>query len=271
MHRSYGLIAASIVHLLQETAVAASNGNYLRGYAQTLASNQAPASGEDERPIVRHHDPDDEEDEGPSLESDVELERRRGRGRGRSGGRRRRGRGGRRRRRGRGSFRSRRRGRRFRGSRRGRSFRRGRRFSRRRGGFGGSRRCIDRCLDRPNRSSRSCENRCGFSSESIVDLFYATGGFSEAPTDEDLGLYLSATPSADLPVNVPSDDGEFDDYDDEPDYFDDDDFDDDDFEDSQDGPDDSIDEPQKTNKTAAANLRDVHMDASDDYYYGEPN
>jgi len=72
-------------------------------------------------------------------------------------------------------------------------------------------------------------------------------------------------------VNGHSDDGEFDDYGDEPDYFDDDDFDDDDFEDSQDGLDDSIDEPQKMNKTAAANLRDVHMDASDDYYYGEPN
>ena len=70
-------------------------------------------------------------------------------------------------------------------------------------------------------------------------------------------------------MNVPSDDGEFDDYGDEPDYFDDDDFDDDDFEDSD--IDDSIDEPQMTNKIAAANLRDVHMDASDDYYYGEPN
>ena len=230
MQSYYGLIAASVVHLLQETAVAVSNGKNLRGYAQTLASYQTPTSGQDERPpIVRRHDPDDEEDEGPSLESDVELERRRGRGRGRSGGRRRRGRGGRRRRRGRGSFRSRR-GRRFRGSRRGRSFRRGRRFSRRRGGFGGSRRCIDRCLDRPNRSSRSCESRCGFSSESIVDLFYATGGFSEPPpTDGDLRLYLSATPSTDPPVNVPSDDGEFDDYGDEPDYFDDE-FDDDDFE-----------------------------------------
>ena len=72
---------------------------------------------------------------------------------------------------------------------------------------------------------RSCENRCGFfSSESIVDLFYATGGFSEAPTDEDLGLYLSAAPSED----DPSDNGEaddydgyddYDDYDGEPDFF----------------------------------------------------
>ncbi|EJK69671.1 hypothetical protein THAOC_09047 [Thalassiosira oceanica] len=79
------------------------------------------------------------------------------------------------------------------------------------------------------------------------------------PTDEDLGLYLSATPSSisDVPMNDPSDDGEHDDYgdydDDMPDYFDDE-FDDDDFEDSD--MDDSIDEPQHTNKTAAASLRD---------------
>ena len=53
------------------------------------------------------------------------------------------------------------------------------------------------------------------------------------------------------------DDGEHDDYgdydDDMPGYFDDE-FDDDDFEDSD--MDDSIDEPQHTNKTAAASLRD---------------
>ena len=58
MQSYYGLIAASVVHLLQETAVAVSNGKNLRGYAQTLASNQTPASGEDERPIVRHHNPE---------------------------------------------------------------------------------------------------------------------------------------------------------------------------------------------------------------------
>ncbi|EJK50986.1 hypothetical protein THAOC_29893, partial [Thalassiosira oceanica] len=61
----------------EETAVASSNGTKLRGYAQTIASNHAtPASDEDEGPIDRYDF--DEEDEGPSLESDVELERRRG-------------------------------------------------------------------------------------------------------------------------------------------------------------------------------------------------
>ena len=246
-----GLISACAVTSLQDTAVATSNGTKLRGYAQTIASHHAtPASDEDERPIDRY-DYDDEKDEGPSLESDVELER--GRGRGRRGGGRRRGRGrgrGRRRRRGRGSFRRGRR--RFRGSRRfrrGRSFRRGRRFSRRRGGFRGSGRCIDRCLARTNRSLRSCENRCGFfSSESIVDLFYATGGFSEAPTDEDLTLYLSAAPSEDQRMNDLSDDnGEADDYDDYNDY------------------DDSDGEPDFLE--AAVSLGE----SPDGYYYDEPD
>ncbi|EJK53429.1 hypothetical protein THAOC_27142, partial [Thalassiosira oceanica] len=105
-------------------------------------------------------------------------------------------------------------------------------------------------------------------SESIVDLFYATGGFSEPPTDEDLGLYLSATPSSisDVPTNDPSDEG--DDYDNEPDYFDDE-FDDDGFEDSD--MDDSIDGPQDMTKPAAVSLQDAQKDTTDDYYYDEPN
>ncbi|EJK70438.1 hypothetical protein THAOC_08206 [Thalassiosira oceanica] len=80
------------------------------------------------------------------------------------------------------------------------------------------------------------------------------------PTDEDLGLYLSATPSSisDVPMNDPSGEGEHDDYgdydDDMTDYFDDE-FDDDGFEEDSDM-DDSIDEPQHTNKTVASSLRD---------------
>ncbi|EJK57519.1 hypothetical protein THAOC_22427 [Thalassiosira oceanica] len=93
------------------------------------------------------------------------------------------------------------------------------------------------------------------------------------PTDEDLGLYLSATPSSisDVPMNDPSDEGEHDDYgdyDNEPDYFDDE-FDDDDFEDSD--MDDSIDEPQDMTKPAAVSLQDAQKDTTDDYYYDEPN
>merc|ERR1712232_388786 len=109
---------------------------------------------------------------------------------------------------------------------------------------------------------------------SIVDLFYATGGFSEPPTDEDLGLYLSATPSSisDVPTNDPSDEGEHDDYgdydDDMPDYFDDE-FDDDGFEDSD--MDDFIDEPQDMTKPAAVSLQDAQTDTTDDYYYDKPN
>ncbi|EJK65483.1 hypothetical protein THAOC_13640 [Thalassiosira oceanica] len=93
------------------------------------------------------------------------------------------------------------------------------------------------------------------------------------PTDEDLGLYLSATPSSisDVPMNDPSDEGEHDDYgdyDDEPDYFDDE-FDDDGFEDSD--MDDSIDGPQDMTKPAAVSLQGAQKDTTDDYYYDEPN
>ena len=47
-------------------------------------------------------------------------------------------------------------------------------------------------MRRCNRSISSCERRCGFAEEDILDLFEFTGGFSVMPEDEDFEVYDSA-------------------------------------------------------------------------------
>jgi len=53
----------------------------------------------------------------------------------------------------------------------------------------GSRRsCILSCGD-AGRSRARCDQRCDLDEDSIIDLFYETGGFSEIPEDEAFDFY----------------------------------------------------------------------------------
>ena len=75
-------------------------------------------------------------------------------------------------------------------------------------------RCVDRCLRRTSRSTRSCERRCDFSEEDILDLFDYTGGFSDVPEDQDFeGLLADIDEDSSFDEDYDSFDEDYDSFD----------------------------------------------------------